>query len=398
MVVVSSELEYLVVLDDDPMICAFVKQFAESAGFRVVSFTDPLKFTDFYSAKTDLILLDLNMPIMDGIEVLRFLGDNRSKAAIVIISGDGEEINAAARSLAIRQGLNNIGTLQKPFDQDDLKRMLEIAYEDADGAPSRVIPKGTMELPSEEELREAIMNDLLEVYFQPKVHLLTKTVVGAEALVRWQHSKKGFVPPDYFVTLAEQSNLINNLTNFVFKKVCQYLKKWLIDKPYLKISVNVSDLSLGDLDFPEFVMDYIKTGGLNTSNIILELTETSISSDTTRVMDILTRLRLKGFELSIDDFGTGHSSLQRLNEMPFSELKIDQSFVGKAHTESGARTIVKNTIELGASLGMKTVGEGAETQEHIDILEEFGCDIVQGYFISRPLPPKDFEEWLKEQK
>jgi len=388
----------LMVVDDDPMIGEFIKPFAEKAGFNVQIVTDPTLFATTYRAKTDLIMLDLNMPFMDGIELLRFLGDNRSETAIVIVSGYDMEIISAARNLAKKQDLNIIDALQKPLDQRELERVLAEAYENSGNKMRRAARQGTSDMPTVEELRDAIANNMLEVYYQPKVKLPGESVLGAEALVRWNHPTKGFISPELFVVLAEQNELIGDLTDFVLNEACGQIKRSRKLGQELVISVNMSDRSFEDLNFPEQISDIVTAAGLSSSDILLELTETSLSSDVTHVMDILTRLRLRGFEISIDDFGTGHSSLSRLNEMPFNELKIDKSFVGRAHTEPGARAIVKNTVELARSLNLKTVAEGAEMQEHIDMLNEYGCDYVQGYFFSRPLPPKEFEEWLEEQK
>jgi len=269
------------------------------------------------------------------------------------------------------------------------------AYEGGNNVLQKAPYQGTSELPSVQELQNAINDEMLEVYFQPKIELATKIAYGAEALVRWRHPVKGFIPPDFFVPLAEQNLLISSLTDLVLKQVCGHCDDLLNGEHLFKISVNISDQSLADLSFPEAISDVVSTAGLPSSVIMLELTETSLSTGTVYVLDVLTRLRMKGFQISIDDFGTGHSSLSRLNELPFSELKIDKSFVADMHASLASRAIVKNTIDLAKSLKLSVIAEGVETQEQMDMLESFGCDAIQGYFISRPLPPNKFEEWLK---
>jgi len=393
-----STLKSAIVIDDDPIICEFIKPFAESAGFHVETHIDPELFVKTDHTNADLIMLDLNMPAMDGIEVLRFLGKNKCRAAIIIISGYDREILTAARALAKRQGLNIVDILSKPFDPGELEKALEVAFNAPEAGKNKAKRSMTKELPLVEDLREAIEQKNLDVYYQPKVRLSDQAVVGAEALVRWNHPVKGFVSPEYFVGLAEQNDLIDDLTLFVLTEACAFLKRCRTAGHSLTISVNISERSFGNLSFPERISAIVIDAGLSSSDITLELTETSLSADITYIIDALTRLRMKGFEISIDDFGTGHSSLSRLNEMPFSELKIDQSFVGRAHAEAGARAIVKNTIDLARGLGLKTVAEGAETQEDMDILEGFNCDLVQGYFISRPIPPNEFIAWAEVWK
>jgi diguanylate cyclase (GGDEF)-like protein len=388
-------LKEAIVIDDDPMVAEFIKPFAESAGFHVQTLSDPSTFANIYRANTDLIVLDLNMPVMDGVELIRFLGDNRSEASIIVISGYDQEILTAAKSLARRLNLNVLGALQKPIDPAGLESMLEIAFDNGGDFQRRHDFKGTAELPSVEDLQTAISTNSLEVYFQPKIDLATKSVAGSEALVRWNHPEKGFIPPDFFVTLAEQNELIGGLTDLVLKRVCKH-REYLLKEGYSqKVSINISDQSLADLNFPETISVIVNQSGLSSTGVILELTETSLSTGTVYVLDVLTRLRMKGFEISIDDFGTGHSSLARLSQLPFTELKIDKSFVGVMHSDLAARAIVKNTIDLAHSLNLSVVAEGVETQEQMKILESFGCDVAQGYFISRPLPPEDFEAWLK---
>ena len=383
------------VIDDNSMICEFIRPFAESAGFRVEPVTDPMLFPGLYHAKIKLIVLDLHMPGMDGIEILRFLGINKYRGAIVLISGYDQEILASARILARKQELNIIAALRKPIIQDELKRALKTAYEEPGRSQFDAVNDTARDLPSVPELRDAINNDLLEVYYQPKVSLPTKTVLGVEVLVRWQHPQYGFIPPDYFVPLAERNNLIGKLTLLVLNQVFAQRKHLSHGDESLMVSVNISEQCFSDLDFPETISGILTEAGQSFSHFVLELTETSLATDTIYIMDVLTRLRLKGFQISIDDFGTGHSSLTRLSDLPFNEIKIDKSFVGKADKDPVARAIVKNTIDLGKSMGLSIVAEGAETQEQINMLESLGCDIVQGFFFSKALPVHEFRQWLK---
>lgn len=384
------------VIDDDPTICAFIKPFAEQSGFRVRAVTRPAHVTRQGGAASDLIVLDLNMPGMDGIEMLRFLGEANSHAAIVIVSAYDDEILSAVRKLATKQGLNIVGTLQKPIDPGALRQALDNAFRgQGSPKPHQAISSAAEAPPTAADLREALATGALTVYFQPKIDLACRRTTGAEALLRWHHPTKGTIPPHVFVPLAEREGLIDDLTILVLDQVCAQLRLWQQTGHTLTVSINVSERSFANLRFPEMISGKVREAGLQPTDIVLELTETSVISNTVALMDALTRLRLKGFKLSIDDFGTGHSSLARLTQLPFGELKIDKSFVGSAVADQGSRAIVKNTIDLAGELGLDTVAEGAETQQDIELLASFGCAAVQGYFFARPLPPQAFTEWLE---
>jgi diguanylate cyclase (GGDEF)-like protein len=392
-----------IVLDDDSATCKFVQVFAEEASFDVEIITDSSKFPARYRQKTDLIVLDLNMPHMDGVELIRFLVKQRSEAAVIIISSSDLGVLAAAKNLAEQQNLHIIGTLRKPLNKKTLRDLLEIAYlgrPTKPAATTMVIKPdiGSPELPTVEELRRAIENNELAVHFQPKVSLPEKTFAGAEALARWQHPVKGSIPPDYFIPFAEEHGLIDDLTELVLRKICAFARHWPKDRSPFPVSVNISAKSFNNLYFPERMANILAEGSLAPSNIIVEVTETTLSSDPRHMLEILTRLRLKGFQVSIDDFGTGHSSLSRLHQLPFNELKIDKSFINAIQSDAGSQIIVKNTIDLATSLGLAVIAEGVETTEQMDILEAFGCGFIQGYLISRPLPPEAFESWYISQQ
>ncbi|MCK5122033.1 MAG: EAL domain-containing protein, partial [Methylococcales bacterium] len=225
----------------------------------------------------------------------------------------------------------------------------------------------------------------------------TGKLIGAEALVRWQHPEHGLVFPDSFIPMAEKNTaLIASLTYEVMKTVFQddmLRKKQGLE---LNLSINLSANLLSDLSLPDKVEELVKTYGFNLDQLLLEVTESGAMEDPSLTMDILSRLRLKNIRLSIDDFGTGFSSLVQLYRMPFNEIKVDKSFVMKAMTNKEAAEIVRITIDLGHSLGLEVVAEGIENQETYNWLEELGCDIGQGYFISKPVNGAQFSQWIKK--
>ena len=201
--------------------------------------------------------------------------------------------------------------------------------------------------------------------------------------------------PDAFISLAEQTGLIEPLTDWMLKEGMQQCATWQKQGLNTQLSLNLSAKILNNLLLPDKIVSLAKENSINPETIILEVTETSIMNQPTVVMDILTRLRIKGFFLSIDDFGTGYSSLTQLHKMPFNELKIDKSFVTDMDEDVESKIITKALVELGHNLGLTMVAEGIQTKKTWDMLIDMGCDIAQGYFISPPLNVEDFEQWFK---
>ena len=245
-------------------------------------------------------------------------------------------------------------------------------------------------------LRTGIEAGEITVHYQPKVHIATGNVCGLEALARWQHPTLGLVPPDQFVPLAEQGNLIHELTMQVMNQALFQIAIWNMYGLDLSIAINISPLLLNRSELLEEIADLQKTHEVPTDHIVLEVTETSLVRELGVALGVLTRLRLRGFGLSLDDYGTGFSSMQQLARIPFTELKIDRSFVHGAHERESLQVILRSALQLAAELGLTTVAEGIETIEDWRMLREHGCDIGQGWLIAKPMPAEEFVPWLKK--
>ena len=243
------------------------------------------------------------------------------------------------------------------------------------------------------ELRQAISGDELFLDFQPKVTSESGTLDTVEALVRWQHPRHGIIPPGEFIPLADRTGLIEDLTLWVLKSALRQGADWHNRNMVIGIAVNVSALCLLNPDFPEILTGLLTANNFPAESLYMEITETSIMVDPDRSLAILDRINRQGVKLSIDDFGTGYSSLAYLKKLPVSELKIDKSFVMDMLTNDSDATIVNATIQLGHNLGLKVVAEGVENQQTFDTLRSMGCDLQQGYFIGRPMPPRAIGEW-----
>jgi diguanylate cyclase (GGDEF)-like protein len=251
-----------------------------------------------------------------------------------------------------------------------------------------------MRLAMVSELRRAIDQDELSLYFQPKLDLETGEVTCAEALVRWDHPTHGLLSPDVFVPIAEQTGLIRPLARWVLDAALRQCNRWRRDGLDLSVAVNLSMRNLHDPEVVDTIRQLLLRWGIPPARLVIEITESSLMADAARAMDVLGRLRGMGVSVSIDDFGTGYSSLAYLKRLPVNELKIDKSFVAHIASDSNDAAIVRSTIGLAHDLGLSVVAEGIEDQQTLEFLAGLGCDVAQGYFISRPLPVVALGDWL----
>jgi diguanylate cyclase (GGDEF)-like protein len=242
-------------------------------------------------------------------------------------------------------------------------------------------------------LRRAIDDGELLVFYQPKARLSDGAIIGAEALVRWQHPEYGMLPPDEFISIAEHTGLITPLTHFVLRRAIAQCRAWHAKGWDLNVAVNLSVVGLIDVELPEMIEGMLQVAGLDPTYLTLEITESTIMEHT-RTVAAIDRLARLGMRLSIDDFGTGYSSLSYLQKLPVHEVKVDKSFVMSMSTTESDAAIVKSIIDLAHNLDLKVVAEGVENLDSWQRLERFRCDIAQGYYLSRPIPPDAFDEWL----
>lgn len=245
------------------------------------------------------------------------------------------------------------------------------------------------------ELRQALEGNHLELYFQPKVDLTTKRVCGVESLLRWNHADMGFIPPDEFIPLAENSGLINPLTRWVLENSLNRCSSSLSAWPELTVSVNLSTRNLHDESLPVFIGNLLEEKSIPPQRLQLEITETALMLDANRSLQVINQLRDMGISISLDDYGTGYTSLALLKGLPLQEIKIDRSFVKDIVYNKHDQAIVRTTIDLARNLGITIVAEGVETRECLELLKSMGCSIAQGYHISRPLINQDMIEWIQ---
>jgi EAL domain-containing protein (putative c-di-GMP-specific phosphodiesterase class I) len=363
----------LLMIDDDPAYCRLVKRVAEPHGFEVIVTDDP---KDFQKAAQSwcptLVIMDLQMPGKDGIELLRELAIGKCSAAIVLSSGLDLRTLEAGHRLGAERGLKMERVLQKPVSLEQLNDLMVRLKPVDDALLTR-------------DLGEAIASDQLFLEYQPKIDSRLGRITGVEALVRWLHPTRGVIRPDQFIPLAEATDSIDLLTDWVVLTAARQAAAWKHQDLALEVAINISAKNLRDIQLPDRLAGHCKESGIEPDLLILELTETSAMRDAVHMMDVLTRLRVKGFNLSIDDFGTGYSSLIQLRRMPFSELKIDLLFVMQMTWDKDCRIIVEAMIDLARKLGLKSVAEGVESESIWNALVERRCDNGQGYYLGRPM-------------
>ena len=397
----------LLILDDDPLVGCTMQFIAEDLGLESCLVSTAMAFFAQLDAwQPTHIALDLIMPDMDGVQVMKRLAEGGCRARIILTSGVGARVLDAAGRSAAEHGLDIAGVLSKPFSAADLRQLLAGApLAPPHAAPATVSTRAAAPLLTElreAELRRALDANELRVVFQPKVDCTDARLTGFEALVRWLHPEFGPIPPDRFIPLAEASGLIAALTERVLALALQWFAPLCHDSTsltggrQLSLSVNLSAKAFNDLDFVDRLARRCLQLQLVPERLILELTETSAMDNPVASLGLLTRLRMKGFHLSIDDFGTGFSSMLQLVRLPFSEIKVDKSFVMTALQSQESRAVVKSVVDLGRSLGLRTVAEGVETAEVLAFLAEIGCDQAQGYHIARPMTGDATLQWMRE--
>ncbi|MGE0224406.1 MAG: EAL domain-containing protein [Acetobacteraceae bacterium] len=382
----------LLVVDDERIQRLILTRGAEALGYQADSAATLEEAAEFLAQRRyQVVLLDLSLGESEGISLLQAVRNSVSDPVVIFISRLDERVRTASMRLATALGLRVAGALAKPLTPTALRDVL--THAPTSQAPS---PPPDQQPPTAEELAEALQWDQIVAQFQPKVSLADGHVVGMEALARWPHPTARLVPPDVFIPLAEQNGLIVPLTFRILRQALEACRRWRAQFPACSVAVNISPLVLADPGLPEEIERILHDTGLGPGALVAEITESTVIANPLVAAEVLTRLRIKGVSLSIDDFGTGHSSLLTLLRLPFSELKIDKSFTQHCDTEPDAWKIVRATISMARELGLTVVAEGIETERIEAMLREAGCDVGQGWLFARAMDEESLHRWLSE--
>ena len=370
----------VLVIDDEEAVCELIVTVAESAGFDAVSASSPAEIDVAIQGEFDLVVLDLTLGLVDGIEVMSLLGRRHRGLPVILVSGADQSLLESARRIAELHKLRVIGTFSKPFSLD----LLQAAMREWSEVTGTFDPTGPKVLVQADLLLDA---EFLHLAYQPKVNTATGEICGAEALVRWNHPEHGSVSPAVLVGIVERERRTHELLDKVMIMAARDRLQYDYLNTLPDISLNISVLDLDDEEMPRRALRYLNAAA-PASAWTFEVTETAPITDVTPSLAILTRLRLAGFRLAVDDFGTGTSNIERLLVAPFSELKIDRTLVDRIRSSAlEPDPLVRTSIEVGHSLNLTVIAEGVETIDQWRTVRDLGCDSAQGYFISQPIHP-----------
>jgi EAL domain-containing protein (putative c-di-GMP-specific phosphodiesterase class I) len=381
----------LLVVDDERIQRMIISRAVESLGFIAdAAGTLEEAATRLAERRYDAVVLDLSLGEAEGISLLQALRASISDPLLIFISRLDDRVRTASMRLAAALGLRVVGALEKPVAASALRDLLR-------SAPIRLSADEDLPAaaPTAQELADGLEHNEIYAEFQPKIALADGRVVGMEALARWPRSGAAWIPPASFIPLAEQNGLIVKLTYRIMREALAACRRWRIAHPSWSVAVNISPLVLADTALPENIDRLLQEAELGPGALIAEITESSVISNPLIAAEVLTRLRIKGINLSLDDFGTGHSSLLSLLRLPFSELKIDRSFVSNCDSDPEACKIVRATVSMARELGLTVVAEGIETVPVARMLREMGCDIGQGWYYGHSMPEKTLQAWLE---
>jgi len=371
------------IVDDEPAVRRILRHGAEAAGYDVAEAEDGQALLELLERRIPaVIVLDLQMASTDGVQTIRQLAARGVGSEIILCSGMDRRTLESTRDIAQRQGLNITALLQKPVRLSELIELLK----------SSALERAAF---SSEILRRCLDQKRLTVNYQPKLDLSSLQIVGVEALLRCQDDIGRAVPPDVVVETAEACGLIDEVTESVFRQSLKQQSAWAKSGIDLGLAINMSPRCSFGEQLPDLLSSFCREAEVPESGVTIELTETTVMDDDIIGMEALVRLRLKGFRLSIDDFGTGYSSLTRLKKLPFSEIKVDRSFVGNLVESRENIAIVSSILYLARSMDLHSVIEGIEDQSAFNFAVERGCDAAQGYLIARPMRGEEVSGFLQ---
>lgn len=380
----SNPVRTVLIVDDNAEMRDYFADVASGIGLEPTAAESSDRFLQvLQNGEPTVLTLDLAMPGVDGVQLLRTLSDRRCRSQIVIVSGRDTRMLEMAYRIGTDLGLNMMSPLQKPVSVPALESALLLAVAQADDTITQA------------SVLDALSRDEFIPFYQPKIKLSTGgavVVAGAEALARWRHPTMGFVPPSKFLGIIEQVGAMSRLTDSLMSQIVADQVEWRGSGIDLPVAINISRGELTDVTLPDRLFQSIKSAALDPENLIVEVTEEAVMAHPNEVRENLMRLRLDGVKISLDDFGSGYSSLCEIYRLPIAEIKLDRSVVADLHTSTTAKTVVKAFLALARELDIPVCAEGIEVGEAARFLAESGCEMGQGYLFCRPVEMSDFRD------
>ncbi len=379
----------VLIVDDDPtqvlILGGYFQSLRAGAVLEAGNAIDALNIVKNPDQAIDLVVSDLMMPDMDGIELLRELKKAGYQGKLALVSSLDQMMINSARKLGDMHGLNIIGTCRKPLRKAGLDALFLTPE----------APRGQLDTVADanitaDQITAALESGAIRPFYQPKVDVKQKRITGAEALVRWVDPVRGVVSPGDFLPAVERHGLSSEMTFALMKAIFRDIAAWKRKGLAIKTSVNVTTREIAILELPDIVAGLIRGRGIEASDIAVEITENAVLEFNANSLEVLSRLRLMGIDIAIDDFGTGFANIKTLKEFPYTELKIDQSFIRGMTDDPFSQETVRAAVTLGRQMNMRLLAEGIETAEEWEFVRSRGVDEVQGYLIARPMPVDDF--------
>ena len=391
-----AELHFLVAVGDQDQRDALLGMLARLGALKVTAVADghaALRcFEPAAAAPVHMGVIDLELPGMDGLELIRHLSERACRASLIVIGAQSGEVLFTVETMAEAYGVEMLGTLAKPVGEHRLAALLA-HYQPPPEAPPPQVPPALFDFA---QVGQGLQKRQFEPYFQPKIELETGQVKGLEMFARWLHPRYGVLEPGSFIGALEANNRVDFLDwSMIDKSVaaCRLLHEQGIP---ISISINVAQCTLEQAAFLEHMSACLERHGVLADYITFELHESAVLSSEPHFLERLLRLRMQGFGLAIDDYGTLRSNLQLLARIPFTELKIDRGFVDGASKKRAIGVVLASCLGLARSLERHSVAVGVETRADWDFLQGLGCTYAQGYYIAKPMPVADFPRWLAD--
>ncbi len=389
------EICNILIVEDDLFQCRILERMLSTiSNARIRTAANGIEALEYVKTQTpDVIFCDLYMPEMDGVEFVRQMADTGISPTVVFTSSAASDVQSAVIEMSRSYGIKKVTNLIKPLKREQVSEMLDWVAQETLPTSANAQVDTTI---SPADIKRALYSEEFEPYFQAHFDARNGRLIGAESLIRWNHPKLGTLTPIHFLDQLVEMGLSYQLSCIMIRRSIDIAATWHSAGWPMGISVNVTPSDLEHADFADRVIQILDEVRFPPNKLTLEVTETELASDLARSLENTSRLRMRGVSISIDDFGTGHSSLTQLISSPFTELKIDQFFVKEMLQNDKHLAAIRFVIALSKSLDLKVVAEGVETQGQARRLAQLGCDVLQGYYLAKPKSAGQFYEFCQK--